>query len=145
MADKRIPKPGDTIGHPLGNPRTSDHDASGLSLVDVIGHANEVKMALEDRKPLTAWKHTLPIQEFLIDTGMQFGIQSEEGEGFDKKEVKELEKVLKQCVTLANKIKRNKTKEGEVEVQKFGDGVLLGKLLDLLKLLLPILLTEPKT
>lgn len=141
MPDKKVPKPGEPIGHPLGKATSADDNSAKKSLTEVIEAANEVKMALEDRKPLTAWKHTLTIQEFFIDTGMQFGIQSDDEDTpqFDKKEVKELESILKKCKTLAEGTKlKSKKNETEVEVQKFGDGVLLGKLLDLLTKLLPI-------
>lgn len=120
-------------------PSMSERNGTMASLAEVIQQVYKVRDSLEAKEPVTAWKHTLPIQQFGIDTALQFGLKSENG-GYSKEECKELKKAVKGCSASLKKLTAKNS------VQKIGDGKLLDKLkkiLDLVITLLPIFLEEP--
>lgn len=107
-----------------------------MTLMEAIAQLKLVKQAITDGKPVTAAKLTLPVQEFVYDTALGFGLSSAP----DAAEVATFRKELEECAVLAGGI----TTASGPEAAKFGDGALLKLLLELLLKFGPIFLTAPK-
>lgn len=102
-----------------------------MSLLDILGQVKTVRDDLTSGQVLKAWEDLIPVQQELIALGRELGFKAGPDDGVHAKAICDL---LAECKTLSIV-----TKSAD-PVGKIGDGVILGKLLDFLVKIAPIVL-----
>ena len=107
----------------------------GTNLLEILEKAKAVRDDIKAGEFVKAWEDTLPIQQAMCDLAHSVGFKSAPG---DEATAKEIQSTLEEARDLAM---TSQPKAGAAgPVGKIGDGVILGKLLDFLVKIAPIVI-----